>query len=79
LQASRDGAGSPIELGVAQLGLLGLAVDQMDAGRLPRSFVGMTAQHADQVAGKLMGAEAGLGVNRHHITLAQDRRPLPVF
>jgi hypothetical protein len=35
----------------------------------------VAAQHAEQVAGKLMRADAGLGVNRHQITLAQDRRP----
>jgi len=54
LQASRDGSGSPIELGVGQTGVIGLAVEQMDAGRLPRAFVGVAAQHADQVGGKLM-------------------------
>jgi hypothetical protein len=51
LQASRDGSGSPIELGVGQTGVIALAVEQMDEGRLPRAFVGVAAQHADQVAG----------------------------
>ena len=65
LQASRDGPGSPIELGVGQSGVIGLAVEQMDEGRLPRAFVGVAAQHADQVAGKLMRTNVDLVVNRH--------------
>ena len=65
LQASRDGSGSPIELGVGQTGVIGLAVEQMDEGRLPRAFVGVAAQHADQMAGNLMRTNVGLGVNRH--------------
>ena len=65
LQTGRDGAGSPIELGVRQIGVIGLAVEQMDAGRLPRAFVGVAAQYADQVAGKLMRTDAGFGVSRH--------------
>ena len=77
LQASRDGSGPPIELGVGQTGVIALAVEQMDKGRLPRAFVGVAAQHADQVAGKLMRTNVGLGVNRHclvsWITLAHDR------
>src|ERR1022692_4700694 len=53
LQVSRDGSGSLVELGVGQTCVIALAVEQMDAGRLPRAFVGLAAQHADQVAGKL--------------------------
>jgi hypothetical protein len=31
--------------------VIGLAVEQMDEGRFLRAFVGVEAQHADQVAG----------------------------
>ena len=65
LQASRDGSGSPIELGVGQTGVIGLAVEQMDAGRLPRAFVGVAAKHADQVAGKLTRTNVDLVLKRH--------------
>jgi hypothetical protein len=53
-QASPNGSSSPIELGVGQTGVIALAAEQMDEGRLPRAFVGVATQHADQVAGKLM-------------------------
>jgi hypothetical protein len=50
----------------------------MDAGRLPRAFVGVVAQHADQVVGKLMRTSVGVGVNQHclvsYINLTHDRR-----
>jgi hypothetical protein len=56
----------------------------MDAGRLPRAFVGVVAQHADQVVRKLMRTSVGMGMNQHRliswITLTHDRRgPLLVF
>jgi hypothetical protein len=66
LQASRDGSGSPIELGVGQTGVITLAVEQMDEGRLPRAFVGLAAQRVDQVAWKLMQTNVVLSVNRHN-------------
>ena len=77
LQASGDGSGSPIELGVGQTGVIAPAVEQMDEGRLPSAFVGAVAKHADQVARKLMWTNVVLSVNRHNprvsqITLAQD-------
>src|SRR3972149_2483198 len=50
---SRDGSGSPIEPGVGQTGVIGLAVEQMDEGRLPRAFVGVAAQGADSGGGEL--------------------------
>jgi hypothetical protein len=64
--------------------VIGLAVEQMDAGGLPRAFVGVVAQHADQVVGKLMRTSMAMGVNQHclvsWITLTHDRRgPLHVF
>ena len=65
LQASRDGSGSPIELGVSQTGVIGLAVEQMDADRLPRAFVGVAAQYVDQVVGKRMQTNVELVVKRH--------------
>ncbi len=52
LQTSRDGSGSPIELGVGQAGLIGLVVDQLDAGFLLWAFVRVASQHGDQVVGK---------------------------
>jgi hypothetical protein len=78
LQASRDGSGSPIELGVGQTGVIALAVEQMDEGRLPRAFFDVAAQRADQVAGKLMRTNVVLSANRHvsQITLAYDRLDL---
>jgi len=66
LQASRDGSGSPIELSVGQAGVITLAVEQMDEGRLPRAFVGVAAQRVDQVAWKLMQTNVVLSVNRHN-------------
>jgi hypothetical protein len=63
LQASRDGSGSPVELGVGKTGVIGLAIEQMDAGRLLRAFLGVAAQYADQVTWKLMRTDAGLRVN----------------
>jgi hypothetical protein len=45
--------------------VIGLAVEQMDEGRLLRAFVGVAAQHADQVAGKLMLTNVDLVLNRH--------------
>src|SRR3990172_3391623 len=65
LQASRDGSSSPIELGVGQTGVIGLAVEQMDEGRLPRAFVGVAAQREDQGAGKWMRMNVDLVVKRH--------------
>ena len=66
LQASRDGSGSPIELGVGQTGVIAPTVEQMDEGRLPSAFVGAAAQHADQVARKLRWTNVVLSVNRHN-------------
>ena len=57
--------------------MIGLAVEQMDAGRLPRAFVGVAAQYADQVAGKLMRTDAGFGVSRHGLGLPDNFSPRP--
>jgi len=79
LQARRDGSGPPIELGVGQAGVTGLAVEQMDAGRLPRALVGVAAQHTDQVAGKLTRTNVGLGANRHAAGSPRTVTPRPVW
>ena len=65
LQASRDGSGALFQLGVRQDGVIGLAVEQMDECRLIRAFLGVAAQRADQVAGKLMRTNVDLVVKRH--------------
>jgi hypothetical protein len=46
--------------------VIALAVEQMDEGRLPRAFVGVAAQRADQVAGEQMRTNVVLSVNRHN-------------
>jgi hypothetical protein len=66
LQASRDGSGSPIELGVGQAGVIALAVEQMDECWLPRAFVGVAAQRVDQMAWKLTQTNVVLSVNRYN-------------
>jgi hypothetical protein len=66
LQTSRDGSGSPIELGVGQTGVITLAFEQMDEGGLSRAFLGVAAQRVDQVAWKLMRTNVVLSVNGHN-------------
>jgi hypothetical protein len=65
LQAGGDGSGSLVELGVGQTGVIGLAVEQMNEGRLLWALVGLAVQDMDQVFGKLMRTNLGLVVNRH--------------
>ena len=63
LQAGSDGAGPLFQLGVRQDGLIGLAIEQMNKCRLIRTFLGVAAQHADQIAGNLMRTNMCFYVN----------------
>jgi hypothetical protein len=65
LQATRDGPGSSIQLGVREAGVIGWVVVEMHERGPIRALVSVAAQRADQISWNLVWTNAVWGANRH--------------
>jgi hypothetical protein len=63
LQVSCDGAGTLIQPGVCQNGLMGRTIEQMNKCRLIRSFLRLIAERFDQIVRNLMQTAMRFFVN----------------